>query len=201
LRKRLLTEQLQTSQVVKKLFSELMWIEKVEYIDIEFIPTPISDYTNDRSAFDAMIITSDEKGKKGLIAIETKYTDLLGSNTSSKKNDEIKNELISSNRIFDDSYSTQLKKSGYKQIDRNYLLTYAYAKKNNFKHFTNVIISPEADKLTIEEINTLQASLVKNKDTVFKISLEEFVQRGQSCIQVWFVDLMKKFHKRYLDWK
>ena len=55
LRELLLTNQSEVSRIVKSLFKELNWIDKVTYIDVEFIPVPISDYTNDRSAFDAMI--------------------------------------------------------------------------------------------------------------------------------------------------
>jgi len=199
LRKKLLTEPFQTSQIVKKLFSELGWIDTVQYIDIEFIPTPITDYTNDRSAFDAMIITTDDNGKKGLIAIETKYTDLLGSNISSDKDAKMK--LIESEKIVDDCYKKYLFDKGFKQIDRNYLLTYTYAKKNGFKHFANVIISPKEALTKTEEkdFKFLKSSLIKNKDSIFKISIEEFVQRGQSCEQGWFAELMDKFYQSYLE--
>ncbi len=65
LRELLLTNQSEVSRIVKSLFKELNWIDKVTYIDVEFIPVPISDYTNDRSAFDAMILVEDSIGKKG----------------------------------------------------------------------------------------------------------------------------------------
>jgi len=53
-------------------------IEEVDDIKIEFIPTPLKDYTNDKSAMDAAILFKDEKGEKYLLAIEVKYTDSLG---------------------------------------------------------------------------------------------------------------------------
>ena len=65
---------------------------------------------------------------------ETKYTDLLGSNTSSKAS--LKDDIITENKIFDAELVNTLKEKGYQQIHRNYLLTYMFAKKNNFKHFS-----------------------------------------------------------------
>lgn len=195
LRTLLLTNQNAVSSIVKLLFPELEWLEKVTYIDVEFIPTPIADYINDKSAFDAMILAEDKDGKKGLISIETKYTDLLGSNTSS--NSITKNELISSNKIFSKNLVEELKENGYKQIHRNYLLTYSFAKRNKFKHFSNVVISPSDDVLSVEEINELHDNLLLDKKTIFKIELETFVNRGiESNIQP-ISDVFKKFKKRY----
>ncbi len=197
LRKLLLEEPKETSRIIKLLFKEIDWIDKVTYIDVEFIPVPISDYTNDKSAFDALILVEDAKGIKGLISIETKYTDLLGSNVA--KNSNLKNEIITKGKFFDETLIAELKNKGYKQIHRNYLLTYAYAKKNKFKNFVNVVISPEEDKLSINEISEMKSHMLKNKDSIAKISLEEFVIRGVNAGNKDFAVLMEKFQKRYLD--
>ena len=197
LRKLLLTNPEDTTEIVKKLFLELDWINKVTYIDVEFIPTPIYDYINDKSAFDAMILVEDKDGKKGLISLETKYTDLLGSNTSS--NSSTKNEIISSNKIFSHKLVEELKMSGYKQIHRNYLLTYAYAKKNKFKNFSNVVISPSDDTLSSKEIKELHENLHLKSETIFKIELEEFVDRGINCENEIISEIYNKFKERYLQ--
>lgn len=196
LRKLLITDQKEVSRIVKLLFKEIDWIDKVTYIDVEFIPVPINDYTSDKSAFDAMILVEDSKVKKGLISIETKYTDLLGSNTA--KNSKKKNELIEEGKFFDQDLFDKLKESGYKQIHRNYLLTYAYAKKNKIKNFVNIIISPEEDKLSINEISEMKSHMLKYQDSITKISLEEFVKRGINSGNENFSTLMKKFKERYL---
>ena len=179
LRELLLTNQSEVSRIVKSLFKELNWIDKVTYIDVEFIPVPISDYTNDRSAFDAMILVEDSIGKKGLISIETKYTDLLGTNTASSVS--LKDNIIKNNKIFDADQINTLKEDGYPQVHRNYLLTYVYAKKNTFKHFANVVISPKDDKHSVEEIDNFKNHLLQDKNTIMKISLENIVERGQNC--------------------
>ena len=196
LRKLLLTNQKEVTLAVKEMFKELSWIDKVTYIDVEFIPIPTSDYTDDKSAFDAMILVEDENGKKGLISIETKYTDLLGSNTSSKAS--LKNELINDYKIFDSQLINELEDKGYQQIHRNYLLTYMFAKKNKFKHFSNVIISPKEDSLSVKEIESLHSHLLQKKDTIMKIPLEDIVDRGSYSTNKIISSAMNKFKQRYL---
>ena len=55
-------------------------IHKVTEVDLEFIPENYKDLTGDKSAMDAIIRFEDEHGKKGFIAIETKYSENLGTN-------------------------------------------------------------------------------------------------------------------------
>jgi hypothetical protein len=197
LRKMLLTDNAEVTEIVKLLFKEIDWIDEVNYIDVEFIPTPIKEYTNDKSAFDAMILVEDKKGKKGLISIETKYTDLLGSNIS--KYSETKNKILRDGKFLDEELMVELKEKGYKQIHRNFLLTYAYAKKNKFSNFVNIVISPEEDKLSIKEINELKNHMIKYKNNIFKISLEVIVQRAKGGKNKDISELMEKFYKRYLN--
>ena len=184
------------TSITKQLFSEISWINTLMHVDVEFIPVPIQDYTNDKSAFDAMILVNDSDGNKGLISIETKYTDVLGSNVSSDS--KTKSDLIRKYNIFDDKYASSLARKGYKQIHRNYLLTVAYTKKNNFKHYVNVVISPESDRHSIEEIQELQKHLTGNNQTIIRISLEEFTERGLKCGNGSFSSVMERFRERYL---
>lgn len=197
LRNLLLLDNNEVSRICKLLFQEIDWIENAKYIDVEFIPTPIVDYTNDKSAFDAMIIVEDKKGDKGLISIETKYTDLLGSNSSSDS--DIKNSIINKEKMFDSELSGLLANKGYQQIHRNYILTYIYAKKNNFKHFANIVLSPKEDSVSQKEIDEMKSHMLKDWDSILKISLEDFVDRGMKCGNENIGLLMKKFYQRYLD--
>lgn len=195
LRALLIIDQEEASQIVKSMFKEITWIEEVIYIDVEFIPVPTSNYIDDKTAFDAMIIVKDKNGDKGLISIETKYTDLLGSNTASKAS--LKDKIIEENAIFNSELVIELKTKGYKQIHRNYLLTYMYAKNNRFKNFSNVVISPQDDILSLDEINELQSQLLQSKDTIMKIPLEKIVNRAEECSNYTVTMVMKRFNKRY----
>lgn len=196
LRELLINDQDEASRVIKEIFSEFAWIDKVIYVDVEFIPVPITSYTNDKTAFDAMILAEDKKGKKGLISIETKYTDLLGSNSSS--NTEHKDQIIKDNKIFDGDLVKELLEKGYKQIHRNYLLTYIYANKQNFKYFTNIIISPNDDKPSVKELEKLKSHLLQKDESIMKISLEEIIRRGENCDNTQISTIMHKFKNRYI---
>ena len=196
LRELLLVRPEECSSVTKELFSELNWIESVLYVGVEFIPVPIEKYLDDKTAFDAIIVTQDKAGKHGLIAIETKYTDILGENTSAR-NDK-KNALIQESKLFSADAVKRLKREGYKQIYRNYLLAYAYASFNKFKYFCNVIVSPKADELSHQEISEVRSSLSKNPENIFKIDLEEFVKRGMGSGSEGISSVYKTIFQRYI---
>lgn len=194
LRQMLIDDYIEATRVVKGLFKEISWIEKVCFIDIEFIPLPIEKYINDRSAFDAIIIAQDKFGNKGIIGIETKYTDILGENTSAETVQ--KSKLASG--LFSKGLQEELKNNGYKQIHRNLSLTYSFAKENGYKYYHNVIISPEDDEISTIEINELRKNMKTPEDSLFKISLEDFVNRGILCDNKQFQSLMTRFNLRYL---
>ncbi|MFC1670587.1 hypothetical protein ACFL20_09350 [Spirochaetota bacterium] len=198
LRKLLKENKHEASRIIKQIFIEIPWIHTVTEIDVEFIPTPIEDYTNDKSAFDAMIIAETEDGQRGLISIETKYTDLLGTNTASDS--KKKNELIETGGFFNKELRKELKVNGYKQIHRNFLLTYAYAVRNNFKYFINVILSPEEDTVSVSEIDDMKKMMTKYKDCIQKVSLQDFVDRGVNCNNKEIKNVMYKFKERYLNY-
>lgn len=196
LRELLITDKDSCSKLCKSLFKEINWIESVEYIGVEFIPIPIEQYTNDKTAFDAVFLVKDRDGKKGILSIETKYTDLLGSNSS--KNTEKKDELIENYKIFLPEAADSLKKNGYKQIYRNYLLTFAYARAHKYKNFCNIIISPSEDKISKNELIELKNCLTKNKNSIIKIDLEEFIDRGCSSNIGGIKSIYHKLKKRYI---
>lgn len=195
LRELLVADNKTCSTVCKKLFKEIPWIDSVEYIGVEFIPTPIEKYTNDKTAFDAIIIVKDKNQKKGLLTIETKYTDLLGSNSS--KNVEVKNQLVEKYNLFRDDLKKMLFDNGYKQIYRNYLLTFAYAKTHKINHFSNIIISPSSDEISMNELFELRNGLKKDKESIMKIDLEEFINRGISINEL--KNIFRKLKRRYIE--
>ena len=57
-------------------------IHRVMNIDLEFIPGNYMELTGDKSAMDAIIEFVDTDGRDGFIAIETKYSENLGTNVA-----------------------------------------------------------------------------------------------------------------------
>ena len=182
--------------IIKTAFPDIKWIEQVIYLDIEFIPRPIEDYINDKSAFDVFILAKDKKGKKGIISIETKYTDLLGSNSSFNR--DLKDRLVEKENLFKD---TSIYSKGYTQLARNFLLTIAYKDVHHLKYMEHVVLSPQEDRHSFKEIADFKNNLNKYKENIHKIDLEDFVESARKCESKEYGILMNKFYQRYLDLK
>jgi len=185
----------EASRIIKSFFPEATWLKELECIDIEFIPTPISEYTDDKSAFDAVIIGRDLNNKNCLITIETKYSDILGNNSSNKR--ELKDRLVAELDLFSPELKRVVEKEGYNQLQRNFLLTIAYAKKRDFKNFLHVVISPSLDIQSKDEISVFQNGLQKYKDNILKYSLEDFFLRGRDSKNSIIKNLYSKLIERY----
>ncbi|MGN0206581.1 MAG: PGN_0703 family putative restriction endonuclease [Muribaculaceae bacterium] len=70
--------------------NEVLGIERIYDVGLEFIPDYYSKCLNDRTAMDAYMRYTRPDGKRGIIAIETKYTDKLGTNQASNPSTAIK---------------------------------------------------------------------------------------------------------------
>ena len=195
LRALLLIDEHACTQAIKALFRELDWIDSVLYIGVEFIPVPTENYIDDKTAFDALIIVADSRGQRGVITVETKYTDLLGKNTS-KKNDK-KNDLVRQAKLFHPTRADELAQLGYTQLYRNFLLTYAYAKRHKMANWTNVTISPREDHRSKQEIEELVASLTVSGKNLHKIDLDDFFRRGVLSGVTGVADVYQKLQARY----
>ena len=79
----------------------------------------IEHYTNDKSAIDAFVSFWDNDGGEHRIAIETKYTDSLGTNKA--KDDDSKISFAIESGLFTEAGIIQIK-TNCTQIYRNFLL-------------------------------------------------------------------------------
>ena len=183
------------TQCLRALLPEAEWLASVTYVDIEFIPLPPCDYTNDKSAFDALVIGADAQGKTGIITIETKYSDVLGQNSS--HDTACKDQLVNQCELFTEELATKIKAKGYTQLHRNFLLTVAYAKRNHHRHFMHVVISPSRDVESKKEIEAFQAGLKVHRDKVRTIALEDFLKQGIACGDGELGLLYKRIFERY----
>lgn len=97
-------------------------IFEVTEIGLKFIPTPIENHTNDKSAMEAYIKFVDNKGGKHIIAIDTKYTDVLGMNKANRCEKQ-KQKLIDTGLFYSDFEELLMGgKVKLTQIYRNLLL-------------------------------------------------------------------------------
>lgn len=184
------------NQMIRDLFPGLP-VHQVGEILIEYIPTPVDKYTNDKSAMDAAILFSDNANNKYIIAIETKYTDSLGVNKA--KDNVAKVKTASESGLFTEEGLAHIK-DGCTQIYRNFLLTEKYRMVHQLKDSFSIILAPKDHPSTDNEIKSLLKYLhPEHQYKLKKYSLEDFVSSlGKSCpyeFKIW----LKWFFDRYLD--
>lgn len=187
-----------TTRLIAALFPDFN-IHKVEKIDIEYIPLPITEYTNDKSAMDAMILFSDKDNKQSVIAIECKYSDSLGTNKA--KDNKVKYQLAIDLGVFTKQGLWHIRENGCTQIYRNFLLTEKYRIKHKLAESWSVILAPKGNPTTDSEIQSINSMLFPEygNTKLFKYPLEDFVQTLKDHLPEEYQDWINWFHDRYLD--
>lgn len=188
--------------MIRAAFSEIKEIFRVAEIGLEFIPTPTEDYTGDKTAMDAFIKFQDKAGNNYLIAIETKYTDSLGSNTTSNKKVYQKQlKLIKESGLFTEDAISMFQNGTCKitQLYRNFMLAEVYGQKHGFKKVYSVILAPKDHPSTQTEIATLKGHLnYEVKKRVLAKSLEDFTHALGKVCPFEQCDWIDWFRNRYL---
>ena len=186
----------QLNRIVAALFPEFPVVQ-VDEIKIEFIPTPIGNYTRDYSAMDAAIFFSDEDNNKYLIAIETKYTDVLGSNLGS--NNDVELAVAMESGLFTTEGLEKIRTESCNQIYRNFLLTEKYRMVHKLKDSCSIVLAPKDHPTTEGEINSLLDYLKpENRYKLSKYTLEDFLKVIQENCPEEFKGWTEDFMERYL---
>ena len=174
-------------------------ISMVTDVDLEFIPYNYNELTGDKSAMDAIIRFVDDCGKESFIAIETKYSENLGTNEASDKTREI--EIIKKLKCFHSDIEEKIAKSEIKltQIYRNFLLSETYGRDISAESYS-LIMSPINHPATNKELCSLADELTDEyKHKVQSISLDEFVNSLIKNCPPNYSEVYKRFYNRYLD--
>ena len=172
----------------------------VTEIGLEFIPTPIENYTNDKSAMDAYIRFVDNNGGKHIIAIETKYTDVLGVNEASRC-EEQKHMLVDTG-LFTEEFEELLmggKSKTYADIQKSF----AYRAVQDKRRSEGFVFSRSFTKgasVTEEEIKSVTEYL--KLEYAYKLSavtLEDFVDAMIQYLPEYYAQVYERFKSRYLE--
>lgn len=185
------------TKIFKSIFPDKC-IGEITEVGLEFLHTDIENYLNDCTAMDAIVRYKDTDGKPAFIAIETKYTDVLGENTSGRKNakydywiekigmfkPDTEAELIRSAKAAKTAKdSKELKRilKGMKvvtQIYRNFLLTECYGIVEKANRCYSVMLAPAQHPTTEKEVASLRDELKPEYQyKISAVSLEDFVER------------------------
>jgi hypothetical protein len=176
-------------------------IYKIKEIGLEYIPTPIEQYTNDKSAMDAFITFYDKEGSEHIIAIETKYTDSLGTNSASGKGVVEKQiQMLKDMNLLTEEGMQKLesKQIHFSQLYRNFLLTEKYREVRRLINSYSIVMAPKEHPTTKNEITFLKENLLDEKKlTDYK--LEDFVNTLKLYSPVENLDWLEWFEDRYLN--
>ena len=183
-------------------------IHEVTDVDLEFIPENYKDLTGDKSAMDAIIRFEDEQGKKGFIAIETKYSENLGTNAAYKRDESGKKvprtqciNAIKKLQCFtpDVEKCIMVGDTPLTQIYRNFLLSEMYGFEEGLLSYS-IILAPNGHPSTERELESLTNGLREEyKNKIEKIDLEDFVERIISVCPVEYATIFERFYDRYLN--
>ncbi len=185
-------------------------IHRVTEVELEFIPGNYKELTGDKSAMDAIIRFEDEFGNKGFIAIETKYSENLGSNAAydidengNKKPRAQSIEAIKRLKCFKPDVEKSIMEgtTPLTQIYRNFLLSEIYGYKEGLLAYS-IILAPERHPSTKRELNSLTNGLRDDyKEKIEEINLEDFVERIIAVCPKEYVTIFERFYDRYLNFE
>lgn len=180
-------------------------INKVTKIYLEFIPDNYKKLTNDRTAMDAIIEFTDNDGIPSFIAIETKYSENLGTNEASDKGKgkEKAIETIKSLRIFQSEIENRItsKEVALTQIYRNFLLSETYGIDQNKKAYS-IVLAPKEHPTTTDEVNSLKNELKEEyRYKISSVNLEDFVLKLIEKSQGKYQATFRAFYDRYLNFE
>ena len=181
--------------IVSRIFQNIFpdkYISEVTEVGLEYLDTDVKKYLNDNTAMDAIVRYKDTDGKPAFIAIETKYTDVLGENTS-RKSDVLYDVWIKRIGMFKPETEAELLKSaeaakdknkkldGMKvvtQIYRNFLLTECYGIIEGANRCYSVVLAPAQHPTTKKEVASLRNELKPEfQNKISAISLEYFIAK------------------------
>lgn len=185
--------------LVRSVFPQLP-IGQVTDIGLEFLHRDIKNYLNDKTAMDAIIRYEDKEHRRCFIAIETKYTDVLG--TKSANNTEQHREFIKQLGFFlpESEYALVNKLKPISQIYRNFLLAECYRIKEPAHECHSIVLSPKDHPTTKKEVKSLQNELrPEYRYKIQALSLEDFVSRILKVCPPEYASPFVWFRHRYLD--
>lgn len=187
------------TQIVQAIFPTIA-IGRVTEVDLEYLHTDIENYLGDKTAMDAIIRYQDPSGRPCIIAIETKYTDVLGENSASRT--ERQKALISQLHYFQPEAEAQLLdgRKAISQIYRNFLLAECYRINEPAHEAYSVILAPQDHPTTQQEVASLRGELKEEyRYKVLDITLEYFVDRTLTVCPPASQKPFLAFKERYLQ--
>ena len=143
-----------------------------------------------------MIIYTSKSGERNILAVETKYVEKLGSNSSDKLTKQT--DLVKDSLIFNQSGKDKAS-LGFGQLGRNFLLAEKFRIVNRLDKAYAVVISPLENDSSVKEINDFhQIMNAEFHDRLFYISLENIIDQIKNNAPKSLIPWIEDFNQRYL---
>ena len=155
-------------------------IKEIKEIRIEY-PPKYQNPLGDKTSFDAFVSYIAEDGKKGLLGIEVKYTE-GGYSPTDREKGELENKesayfkATEKSKLYIDNIVERLKENNYRQIWRNHILAFSFARTKGYKYYKSVTVYHEGNNHFKEAFKEYDAFLTdKGKETIQAVTYAEFV--------------------------
>ena len=148
---------------------------------------------------DAIICFKTADGKDGFIAIETKYSENLGTNEASNTDKAI--ETIRQLSCFNSDFEERINKKQTKltQIYRNFLLSERYGLWIGADSYS-IVLSPKIHPSTDDEVLSVTNEMrPEYKGKLQSITLESFTNKLISESPEEYAEIFRRFRDRYLS--
>lgn len=191
----------EVTAIAKAIFPQID-IKEVTEVGLEFLHTDIENYLGDKTAMDAIIRYKDRNHRPCFLAIETKYTDVLGENSASRT--ERQKALIKQLNYFTPEAEAQLLDGtkAISQIYRNFLLAECYRINEPAHEVYSVVLAPKNHPTTQQEVASLREELKEEyRFKVLDVTLEDFVERTLSVCPEEYRKPFLDFKGRYLNFE
>ena len=194
----------------KNIFSEILedQIESIDRIEIEYAPSPVSKYLNDKTSFGTYVEYTTVDSIKGIIGIEVKYAERGYSlKKNSKEERDIKNkksryyQISRRSHIYKDGSIPKLVSDDYRQIWRNHLLGESILMEDSkkYKRFTSLTIFPENNSHFVNASANYMGMLKHNNKSFISLTYEQFLLFGKKhSPSNRFKNWLNYLEKRYI---
>ncbi len=182
-------------------------IESIDRIEIEYAPSPVEKFLNDKTSFDAYIEFTHFDKQKGVIGIEVKYTE---HEYKLKKGSKQEADILNKNSryykiseqcgLYKPNSIDKLISDKFRQVWRNQLLgeSIVIEGNNKFKHFTSLTMFPKGNHHFIETSKEYIEMLTKEDKRFVPFSYEDFLSacnrfKPNDRFEKWINYLRKRY--------
>jgi hypothetical protein len=169
-------------------------VSEIRRIEVEYAPQPVERYLGDRTAFDAFVEYS-SKGRRGFIAIETKYTEPF--TQVPHVNNPRYAELTSAAHGFREGALERVSQVATNQLWRNTMLALALRQLDEFDEAYVAVFSTADDEAAKAAVAGLREELGEAGLVLPLVNFERFIEPLDAYVGA--STFAREFSLRYLD--